>query len=177
MTFLIYTLFCLLLILIQTVILPFFFHVVSCYDLILVFILYLGFYRPLMEGLSLVILLGCLMDCFSGGPFGIYMTTYLWLYAFLRGTVQYLHVNSRIVIPVAMLSGVVLENLIVLLTVFMGQSGLTPSYVPLKIFGYQLMWALLTGPAIFLMIKAIHQEIDQWVTMNIGRDKNHDDFH
>lgn len=176
MTFLIYTLICLCLILAQTVILPFFFHVVNSYDLILMFILYLGFYRPALEALPVLLLMGCLMDCLSGGAFGIHTTTYVWLYAVMRGTIQYLHVNSLIVLPVVILTAVLLENLVVLLTVFLGSSGLSLAFVPLKIFVYQLFWALVTGPVIFLGIKAFHQGTDQWFRTHFGRDKIQSDF-
>ncbi|MBU1168375.1 MAG: rod shape-determining protein MreD [Proteobacteria bacterium] len=176
MTFFIYTLFILCLILIQTVVLPFFFHVVSSYDLMMIFILYLGFYRPLAEGIPLLIGLGAVMDCFSGGPFGMYLTTYVWMYAATKAIIQYLHVDSRIVLPVAILAGVILENMIVLLTVSLGRSTLALSYAPVEILFYQAVWALLTGPVIFLLIKAIHHGVGQWFKMHVGSDKNRDEF-
>ena len=121
MSQLIYIPIVLCLIILQTTILPFFFHITGSYDTIIIFILYLGLYRSLWEGIPILLLVGILMDCLSGGSFGIYTTTYIWLYAAIRATIQFLHVKSLIVLPVTIVTGVLLENLVVFLTVLMGR--------------------------------------------------------
>lgn len=176
MTQLVYIPIALILILFQTAILPFFFHVNHSYDLMIIFIIYLGLYRSLLEGIPILLILGLMMDCLSGGAFGTYTSTYMWFYVIIRMTIQYLHVNSLIVLPVTLISGVILENLIVLLTVIIGRGELDFSYTPFKIVLYQLLWAVLTGPIVFEVIKTIHESVERWSKMNMGRDKKQSDF-
>jgi hypothetical protein len=57
---------CLFLVILQTAVLPHLPLLNSFYDLLIPFIIYLALYRPLREGLLLVILLGFIMDNISG---------------------------------------------------------------------------------------------------------------
>lgn len=176
MTQLVYIPIILILILFQTTILPFFFHAQGSYDLVMVFIIYLGLYRSLWEGIPIILVLGLLMDCLSGGAFGIYTSSYVWLYLIIRMTIQYLHVNSLIVLPVTLVSGVILENLIVFLAVIIGNRDLDFSYTPFKIVLFQLLWAVFTGPIVFGIIKGIHQSTEHWIKRNVGRHRRQSDF-
>lgn len=160
----------------QTVILPFFFHVVHGYDLMLILVVYLGFHRSPLASLPVVMLLGSAMDCFSGGPFGIYLTTYFWLYVGLRGVTQFLHVNSLIVLPLAFLAGVLMENLIVAITLFLGNLSVALSWDSLVILAVQLIWVFITGPVVYVIIKTLHHAVDQWFTTHFGRGKTRSDF-
>lgn len=176
MTQLIYIPVVLCLIILQTAILPFFFNVTESYDTMIIFILYLGLYRSLWEGIPILMAVGILMDCLSGGSFGIYTTTYIWLYAFIRATIQFLHVNSLIVLPVTIVTGVFLENLVVFLTVLMGRSDVAFSYEAVKTVLSQLLWAVVTGPVIFTVIKSLHHVFERWLKMNVGKEKRQSDF-
>lgn len=176
MTQLIYIPVVICLIILQTTILPFFFHVTESYDTVILFILYLGLYRSIWEGLPILLVVGILMDCLSGGPFGIYTTTYIWLYAAIRATIQFLHVNSLIVLPVTIVTGVILENLVVFLTVLMGRSDVSFSYNAVKTVLAQVLWAVVTGPVIFSAIKTLHHGFERWFKMNMSREKKQSDF-
>lgn len=164
------------LILLQTVVLPAFFDIVHGYDLFIVFVIYMGFFRSMLESLPAVLFIGIVMDCFSGGAFGIYTTTYLWLCVAVRGVIQYLHVDSRVLLPIAIVLGVLLENLITLLTVIMGSSSLGFSYTVTKIVLFQVVWAILTGPLLFLFIKHIHMYAETWFKESFGSENEPDDF-
>jgi rod shape-determining protein MreD len=63
---------CLCLVILQTAVLPHIPLLDTFYDLIVAFIIYLGLYRPLRDGLLLALFLGFIMDNLSGSPFGIY---------------------------------------------------------------------------------------------------------
>ena len=164
------------LIIIQTVVLPVLFYVDISYDLILIMVLFLGLYRSHAESVPVIVLLGFLVDCFSGGPFGIYTTTYLWLYIGVKSIVQYVHVNSWIVLLVGIFAGVTLEHSIVLLSVSMGKPEWQVAYEPLKTAFYQIFWALLTGPLIFFPIKAFHGGWSSWYKKSFGSKLSQDDF-
>jgi cell shape-determining protein MreD len=176
MAYLFYTITGLLLIILQTVVLPGVFHVTRNYDLILILVLYLGFYRSLMEGVPMIVLSGLMMDCLSGGPFGIYLTVYGWAYVGVRITIQFLHADSRIVLPVAILAGILLENLVVLLCIALGTSDLRFSFNALKLFFSQVLWALLTGPIVFLFIKSFQTRYEQWLMTMFKSDIDRGDF-
>lgn len=166
----------LVLMVIQTVIFPFFFHVVHGYDLTLILVVYLGFHRSPLQALPTLLLLGSVIDCLSGGPFGIYLTTYFWLYAALRAVTQYLHVNSLIVLPLAFLAGVLLENLIVGVTVFLGDPQVPLTWHALTVLSVQLIWVFITGPVVFVIVKTLHRAVEQWMTAHFGRDRARSDF-
>lgn len=171
MTFLVYIIISICLVLCQTAVFPFFFNAHTSYDLMLVFILYLGFYRPLFEGIPMLFFLGFLMDCLSGSPFGVYTTTYVWLFVAVRATIQYLHVDSRIVFPVAMLSGVLLENIVIMQAIFMGRWSWNVGRIPVNLVIRQLIWAVFTGPVLFAMIKSFHESSIKWYDYRFNRDK------
>lgn len=175
MTYPVYFFFYLCLILFQTVILPTLFHLPHTYDLFIVFVIYLGFYRSLVESIPVVLILGMTMDCFSGGAFGIYLTTYIWLYAVVKFVIQYFHVDSRILLPVSIVAGVAFENSIVLLTVAMRNSDLGVSFVSVSIALGQMFWALVTGPFIYLILKYVHSGCNSWFQDKFNNEDGHDD--
>ena len=71
---------CLFLVILQTTIIPYLPLLDKFYDLLIPFIVYLGLSRPVRESLPFVLFLGFIMDNLSGGPFGLYLTTYFWLF-------------------------------------------------------------------------------------------------
>ena len=164
------------LLLIQTVILPTLFHITNGYDLILIIVLYMGFHRSLPESIPVILIMGLLMDCLSGGPFGIYLTVYGWLFVGVRTTLQFLHADSWIVLPVAVLAGVILENLAVFLAMSFGNSELMFSYESVKIISSQMIWAVFTGPIIFILIKSAHGFYENWFKLSFGPEKDRGDF-
>ena len=80
MTYFLYTVVCLLVVVFQTTLPMHFAMFGGMYDLFLLFVIYLGFYRTIREGFPFVIFFGLAMDALSGGPFGLYLTGYFWLY-------------------------------------------------------------------------------------------------
>ncbi len=80
MIYFIYIAVCLGMIILQTSVMPYvpLFH--RFYDLVALFIIYLGLYRPVRESVLLIVFVSVVMDTLSGGPFGLYLTTYGWIY-------------------------------------------------------------------------------------------------
>jgi cell shape-determining protein MreD len=176
MAYLAYIPLSLFLIVMQTVVLPVLFFVENSYDLMLIMVLFLGFYRSGAESIPVVFLLGFLSDCFSGGPFGLYTTTYLWLYVGVKSVVQFLHVDSWFVLLSGILSGVVLEHATVWLSLTMRQSQWHLSANSFKTAVYQIIWALLTGPLIFHMIKNFFFIWDLWFRKRFGSSMGPEDL-
>ncbi len=106
---------CLFLVILQTTIMPYLPLLDKFYDLLIPFIVYLSLFRPVRESLPFVLFLGFIMDNLSGGPFGLYLTTYFWLYVGVKGITMFIQVGNRLlIIALIVANGVLFENLILL---------------------------------------------------------------
>ena len=162
MTYLFYICLCLFLVVLQTTILPYLPFFRQLYDLLLLFILYLGLYRPVREALPVIILLGFIMDNLSGSPFGLYITVYFWIFVIINWGTQYLHVGNQILLLVVVASGILIENLIFLGTFMFLAKGLRSPVRVLNTTGYQILWGVLTGPVLLMLIRYLHGRFKKW---------------
>jgi hypothetical protein len=92
------------------------------------------------------------MDNLSGSPFGLYLTSYFWLFIAVKGVTQLLQVGNRLlIITLIVAAGVLIENLIFLgtLTILGPDQQLAGNAA--KTVTIQILWAIWTG-AIFLMV-------------------------
>jgi len=141
-----YMLVSLFLIVIQTTIVPFIPVPFQCYNLVTPFIIYVSLFRPLREGILVVLSLGLIMDNLSGAPFGIYLTVYFWILAGGTFLINFFHAGNRIFLQLTFIAGIVLENFVFLGTMAI----LSPkSFMPeqaLNVAISQLIWAVLTSP-------------------------------
>jgi len=143
---------CLVLVILQTTVMPYLSLLDRFYDLLIPFIVYLGLLRPVREGLLFVCFIGFIMDNISGSPFGLYLTSYLWLFAGVKAITQLLQVGKRVfAITLIVAAGVLVENLIFLgsLAIFSPEQQFAGDAI--KIVAVQVLWALLTG-ALFLIV-------------------------
>ena len=83
------------LVILQTAVLPYVPLLDRLYDLIIAFVIYLGLYRPLRDGLILSFFLGFIMDNLSGSPFGLYLTIYCWLLIGAKSITTLIQVDNR----------------------------------------------------------------------------------
>lgn len=146
MNILFYLILSLLLIILETVVMPCFQMFGRFYDLLIPFVLYLGLYRPVREGLPFVLLLGFMVDCLSGGPSGLFLTIYFWLFILTRWIVTFLHAGNKWLWIISVAIGVLVEDLIIIATLnLLGDSTVAPAQSADRVVG-QLLWALCTGP-------------------------------
>ena len=152
---------CLILVILQTTVMPYLSLPGRFYDLLIPFIVYLGLSRPVREGLLFVLFIGFIMDNLSGSPFGLYLTSYFWLFSGVKGFTQLLQVGKRVFVITFMVAfGVLAENLI-----FLGSFAIFGSEQQLggdafKIVAVQVMWALLTGAVFLIVFRNIHGWLD-----------------
>ncbi len=154
---------CLFLVVLQTTILcsiPIF---DNFYDILIPFILYIGLFRSFIEGLPIVFLLGYMMDALTGGPFGIYITIYFWLYAGIIGLKQYLHAGSFLLRPFVIGTGVLLENLALIASLTILEKNWDLPADTFRSVIMQILWAVFTGPYILLLIDYSGSKTDKWV--------------
>jgi len=162
MTYFLYAGTILLLLILQTTIMPYFGVFDGFYDLPSVFVLYLGLFRSFRESVPVVVVLGLVMDNLSGGSLGLYLTTYLWLYAGIRWLITVVHVRDIILLPFVVAAGVLLENIIFMGTIAMLEPGSRFSQAAYITVSVQMLWAAITGPIFLLLYNYLHQRWENY---------------
>lgn len=142
----------LLLVLIQTAMMPFFSIFDNVYDLFIPLVIYLGLRYSIKEGLWFVVFLGLLNDILSGGPFGAFTTTYIWLFGATSWLFTFLQVKNNMLVPFIITAGVILENCLFISIFFL----LDPEFIfpanTTRIVLSQTIWAMVTGAPLLMAI-------------------------
>ena len=163
MTYLLYTVIFILVVVFQTTLSMHFAVFGGMYDLFLLFVVYLGFYRSIQEGFPFVILFGLAMDALSGGPFGLYLTSYFWLYICILGMTRFMRVSNNMILPLVAAGSILFQNII-----FFGTMTLFAPEAKIPAFFYrnvltQLLWAVITGPILILLFRRAHLAMEKWL--------------
>jgi hypothetical protein len=162
MTIVFYIMVSLCLVLIKTTLIPGLPLFEKFYDLLIPIIIYLSFFRSKLEGIPIVVFFGLIMDSLCGGPMGLYLVTYIWLYMGMRWIAQFLHTGSFVLLTIAVAIGVVFEIAILLgYMTFLAPSASIP-VDSIKTVVLQIMWALTTGPLILAIIAWAQKQLDLW---------------
>jgi len=162
MTYFFYICTFVLLLIFQTTIMPCFLLFDRFYDLLAPFVIYLGLFRSTRESIPIIIVFGFIMDNLSGGPLGLYLTTYLWLFAGVKWVITILQVRDNVLLPFVVAAGVLLENIIFMGAITMFESGSRFSQADLGTVAVQVVWALVTGPIFLILFNRLHQRWDQY---------------
>ena len=162
MTFLFYFLIGLLLVLVQTTLFSHLSVFSGFYDLLIPFVLYIALFRPAKEAVISVILFGFIMDDLSGGPFGMFGTTYLWLFIGSNWIITFMHARNRILLSIAVVSGVLIQNLLIfgITVLLMGEKDLSNDIGATAL--QQVFWAICTGPFFIMGLFSFHQWWEKW---------------
>jgi rod shape-determining protein MreD len=125
------------------------------FDPLLALVVYLAVYRPLPESISLLVFVGILMDTVSGGPFGLYLSSYVWLFIGVRLAGAYIRLDAPVPLVLSMAAGVLLQNLVFLavMTAF-HLTRVDPGTMLGMLIG-QLGWVLLVGPLPAVLMRAV----------------------
>ncbi|MFC1828232.1 hypothetical protein ACFL0O_01310 [Thermodesulfobacteriota bacterium] len=166
MIYFIYSCICFGLVIIQTTIMPFLPVFDNFYDLMCVFIIYLGLFRPAREGLPIVLCFGLLMDNLFGGPFGLYVTTYLWLFIGVKWLITFLQLGSMSLLPLVVATSILFENIIFIGTLTILKPGSQLPANALHIVGVQVLWAIFTGP---ILLKLFQYSQNRWFGWPVER--------
>jgi rod shape-determining protein MreD len=163
MTYLLYTGVSLLVVVFQTTLSMHFAVLSGMYDLFLLFVVYLGFYRTIREGFFFVILFGLAMDALSGGTFGLYLTSYFWLYIGVVGMTRFMRVGNNMILPLVVVGSVLFQNII-----FVGTMTFFVPEATIPVFLYrnvltQLLWSVITGPVLILFFRRVHLAMEKWL--------------
>jgi cell shape-determining protein MreD len=162
MTILFYILVSLCLVLIKTTLIPGMPLFDKFYDLLLPIIIYLSFFRSKVEGVPIVLFFGVIMDSLCGGPMGLFLIIYIWLYVGMRWLAQFLHTGSLMLLALAIAIGVVFE-----IGILLGYMAILAPRASIPVdagetVALQIMWALITGPMIMIIIAWFQKQLDFW---------------
>jgi rod shape-determining protein MreD len=113
------------------------------------------------------------MDAISGGTFGLYLTTYLWLFIGVRWIITFLHVGNNPLLPFIVIAGVLMENFIFVGSSVIFEPGLHFTSEMSITIGVQVFWAIFTGPMFLMLFKYSFGKWDKRVkaifTREVGR--------
>jgi cell shape-determining protein MreD len=152
----------LILIVIQTTVMPHIPVFERFYDLLTPFIVYLSIFRPVRESTVMILIFGFLMDNISGGLFGLYLTTYFWLFLSVRWAITFLHVGDSFLLPFVVAVGVFMENMIFIGANAMFNQNLQLSRTVVNTVAVQVLWAVFTGPFFLMLFNYSHRRWDRW---------------
>lgn len=162
MTVLFYILVSLCLVLVKTTLIPGVSLFEKFYDLLIPIIIYLSFYRRKLEGIPIVVFFGFIMDSLCGGPMGLYLSIYIWLYVSMRWVSQYVHTGSYALLTLAVALGVIFEIVILMgYMAFLAPNASIPVDT-IRTVVMQFLWALITGPLILVIIGWAQKRLDLW---------------
>ncbi|MGD8542691.1 MAG: hypothetical protein PVI39_10415 [Desulfobacteraceae bacterium] len=153
---------CFALAIVQTTLFPYLGMTETFYDLPFLFVLYLGLFRSARESLPVVVFLGLIVDSLSGGPFGVYLSIYGWLFLGVRGSTRFLHIGFNSLLPFILAAGVLLQNVMELLILAVVVPDVGFPATPSRSILLRMAWVFLTGPFVLLAFRYLHQKCDQW---------------
>jgi rod shape-determining protein MreD len=146
----------------QTTITPNFRLFYDFFNLMNLFVVYLVLYRSNQEIIIFVALTGILMDSVSGGPFGLYMTTYIWLSLSIKWTLKYLHKGNAILIPMIISGSILAENLIIISVMALVEKNFSFHPEWFRSIIIQLMYGVIIGPFLIFLIKKLQPKWKIW---------------
>ncbi|MCU0591818.1 MAG: rod shape-determining protein MreD [Desulfobacterales bacterium] len=141
----------------QTTVIPRLAFVGYLFDLVLPVVVYLAAFRPLHEALPFTVFLGVLMDNLSGGPFGLYLTSYVWLFIAARAAATVVRAENPIMIVLILIAAVATQNaLFFAILGASGQGDFSGSFA-VRVVTEQIGWVLLVGPFLAGGIRTAHR--------------------
>ena len=129
------------------------------YDLLIPLVVFMRLHLTLTEASLLTLILGFVMDLFSGGVFGLYMTVYLWIFLLVQGVSDYFNVQGTACRSALIAFCVLGQNAVFLISTahpWKGWHWLSAQIWPTV---GQIMLAAVTGPAVLSLLETIHRSL------------------
>jgi len=103
------------------------------------------------------------MDALTGGPFGLYLTSYFWLYMVILGMTLFMRVSNNMILPLVVIGSILFQNIVFLgtMTIFTPEAELPVSSY--RIVLTQLLWSAVTGPVLILLFRRVHMAMEKWL--------------
>jgi len=163
MTQCLYIFICLCVIIFQSAIMPHIPLFDSFYDLLIPFIVYIGLFRTVHESMAVIIFFGFIMDNLTGGPLGLYITSYFWIFITARWIIKFFHARHTLILLFVVATGVLMQNLIFIGSLAIITQGSKFPESAIKIVSTEVLWAMITGPLFLIFFDFAHQRWDKWL--------------
>lgn len=104
-----------------------------------------------------IVIVAVIMDSLSGGPFGIYLTAYIWLFFPIKAVTLVVSIRSWLAVALCAVLGVLFENLIFMFVQLLSSGMvLNVKAVILPAIIKQSVLAFITAPFIFTLLLKGH---------------------
>jgi len=156
----VYLIFGIILVGLHTAILSDFPDIISFYDILIPFVVYLSLFRSLSAGISMVLIIGFFMDTVSGAPNGIYMAVFMTVFLIFRNISAYFQAQETFLFTACTAVGVFVENLLFCLLLMLAHPDPAVLVNSVQLIIVELIWVLLTAPLIFRVFTAVSAGMD-----------------
>lgn len=131
------------------------------YDLLVPLVISIGYRRSLREGLVLTLVLGLAADSVAGSPFGLYLTSYVWICLGVYQTKGVLEVSNFLILAAVCVICVLFQNLVLIIATLITHARHPFNLASLGVIGLQLIWVVTTGPPLFFIFSRIAPAADE----------------
>jgi hypothetical protein len=128
-------------------------------DLLIIFVIYAGLFLPFIESIVLVLVLGSLMDSFTGGLFGLYLSIYFWIIIGLRPFVMLLNLKNAHTLRLLLGIAIGFENLMLFIGTVALKQEIVFSTESILGMAYQMLWTLALGPFLIRLLTAMDRQL------------------
>ena len=158
MNFIFFFFLTLFLVIIQTVIIPYFFWFPYCFDLMIINVLYLSLFSPRYWVPFCLIIIGSIMDSLSGSPFFLHTTAYLCIYLIIFFLRRLVFQRSAIFVFIVSLVSVCIYQSLVMFSVFLLQGHKAIAATDYRLCIGQVIWAAVGIPIGVWFMGTVHQK-------------------
>jgi rod shape-determining protein MreD len=152
MKWLFFILISLFLIVLQTVIFPSASWFSNSFDLTIMLIVFLSLRFPRYWMAAVIACIGGVMDSLSGGPFFLYLFSYIWIFLIVQMVKQLVFQTSALFVVAISLVSVLIQQGLFLFSMFVGQDHSTVQKMDISLMVQQAVWgALLIPPGVWTM--------------------------
>ena len=156
MTYLFHIVVCLMLVIFQTAVKPQVVLLSGLYDVLTAYVIYLGLYHRVREILPIILISGMTMDTISGGPMGMFLTTYIWIFLLTRWTTRLIHRENLVLRFFVVGIGVLIQTGVYIGTTLLLSKSTLFAAPTFDVVLTQTTWALGTGAILIILFRFLY---------------------
>ena len=130
------------------------------YDLLIPVVIFLGLHHRNGTGVLLFVGLGMIMDLLSGGVFGVYLTTYFWIFLSVKHVSRYFDVDDSRLQSILVVACVLGQQVLFWASTAAMSKGPPFSAAQAGSVVLQVIMAALTGPGILLVLEKLQTRFE-----------------
>ena len=152
----------LLLVVLQTAVIPHIHLLKNISDIPLLLVIYVGLRRPLRESLSVALIFGLVMDGLSASPVGLYAIAYFWICCILAWLMTFFHIRSTLLLPIIYGAAALLEDCIFLASILLSTDGAGLPKALGRNFMMPVIWFAVLGPFFGVLMDIAQNRLVAW---------------